>query len=96
MMSNIDRQRITAVQILEGLGYTFASGEWKAPAGAVASLVPEADAMHGQLVRRAHELGGFRLRSRSSWRSSTWSRPTKQSVGLKERYLAARARRAPD
>ena len=57
-MSNIDRQRITAVQILEGLGYTFAGGEWKAPAGTVASLVPEADAMHGQLVRRADDLAG--------------------------------------
>jgi hypothetical protein len=57
-MSNIDKQRIAAVQILEGLGYTFAGGDWKAPAGTVASIVPESDAMHAQLVRRADDLAG--------------------------------------
>jgi hypothetical protein len=58
IMSNIDRQRITAVQVLEGLGYTFAGGEWKAPAGTATSLVPEADAMHGRLVQRTDDLAG--------------------------------------
>ena len=52
MKSNIDRQRVTAAQILAGLGYVFVAGEWKAPAGIVASLVPEADAMHGRLSAR--------------------------------------------
>jgi len=55
---SIDRQRITAVQVLEGLGYAFVGGEWKAPAGTVTSLVPEADAMHGHLVQRADGLAG--------------------------------------
>src|SRR5262249_26436781 len=58
IMSNVDKQRITAVQVLEGLGYAFVGGEWKAPAGTVASLVPAADAMHGWLVRRADDLAG--------------------------------------
>ena len=58
VMSNIDKQRITAVQVLEGLGYTFAGGEWKAPAGTVASIVREADAMHGCLVKRTDDLAG--------------------------------------
>ena len=41
-----------------GLGYAFAGGEWKAPAGIVASLVPGADAMHGCVIRRADDLAG--------------------------------------
>ena len=57
-MSNIDKQRITAVQVLEELGYTFLGGERKAPPSSVASLLPEADALHGQLVRRADDLAG--------------------------------------
>jgi hypothetical protein len=36
----------------------FIAGEWRAPTGTVASPVPEADAMHGQLVRRADDLAG--------------------------------------
>jgi hypothetical protein len=32
-MTNIDKQRIAAVRTLEGLGFTFAGGEWKAPEG---------------------------------------------------------------
>jgi hypothetical protein len=58
IMSNVDKQRISAVQVLQGLGYTFAGGEWKAPAGTATPLVPEADAMHGRLVQRADDLAG--------------------------------------
>ena len=29
---NIDRQRISAVTVLEDLGYTFSEGRWQAPA----------------------------------------------------------------
>ena len=57
-MSNIDKQRISAVQVLEGLGYTFLGGEWKTPAGNAASLIPEADALHERLVQRADDLAG--------------------------------------
>ena len=31
-MSIVDRQRITAVQKLEDMGYTFSVGEWVPPA----------------------------------------------------------------
>jgi hypothetical protein len=55
---DVDKQRIAAVRTLGLLGYTFIGDEWKAPDGAVGSLVPEADAMHGCLVRRAHALVG--------------------------------------
>jgi hypothetical protein len=49
-MTNIDKQRITAVRVLEGLGYTFAAGEWKAPGAAAPSMVPSANTMHGLLM----------------------------------------------
>jgi hypothetical protein len=52
-MNNIDRQRVSAVRVLEGLGYTFVAGEWKAPDGAAQSLVPIADGMLACPIRRA-------------------------------------------
>jgi hypothetical protein len=57
-VSNIDKQRLAAVQKLEQLGYTFA-GEWMHPANdrSVAVLVPAVtDPMHALLVQRADEL----------------------------------------
>jgi hypothetical protein len=57
-MTNVDKQRIAAVQVLNALGNTFIGGEWKAPAGAAASLIPEADAMLALLMARTDELGG--------------------------------------
>jgi hypothetical protein len=57
-MSNIDKQRIAAVRVLEALGYMFDDG-WKAPAGAATSLVAEADAMYALLVLRADQIEGF-------------------------------------
>jgi hypothetical protein len=57
-MTNIDKQRITAVDVLNGIGYTFAGDRWKAPAGAASSILPEADAMFALLIARADELGG--------------------------------------
>jgi|SoiMethySBSTD1v2_1073268.scaffolds.fasta_scaffold461087_1 hypothetical protein len=61
-MSDIDRQRITAVRAMEALGYTFTGIEWKGPEGASAaapsSLVDQADAMHALLVLRADKLEG--------------------------------------
>ena len=57
-MTNIHKQRIAAVQILTMLGYNFVGGEWRAPAGTVASLVPEADAMFALLMGRADALMG--------------------------------------
>jgi hypothetical protein len=56
-MSNIDRQRISAVRLLESMGYVF-HDEWIAPAGTATPATTEADAMHALLVLRADELGG--------------------------------------
>ena len=51
-MSNIDKQRIAAVRKLECLGYTFADGDWHAPAGIAAPTPtsPQADAMRAVLT----------------------------------------------
>ena len=62
-MSNIDRQRITAVTKLRSLGYTFSLTEgWSPPAHATcafsASALAEADAMHALLLLRADKLEG--------------------------------------
>ena len=54
-MSNIDKQRITAVRTLVDMGYVFLD-EWIAPMGQTAPATAEADAMHALLVRRADEL----------------------------------------
>jgi len=57
----IDRQRISAVRTLEGLGFRYRDGEWLA-ADAVATAPPpsttEADAMYATLIRRADTLAG--------------------------------------
>jgi hypothetical protein len=55
----LDKQRIEAVRMLEGLGYAYQDGEWLPTV--VAPPVPvtaEADAMHGALMRRADALAG--------------------------------------
>jgi hypothetical protein len=51
-MTNIDKHRISAVRVLEALGYTFAADEWQGPATAAPSFIPSTDAMHGMLIRR--------------------------------------------
>ena len=56
-MSDIDRQRISAVKLLQNLGYAFQGGEWCGPAGG-APFTAEADAMHALLVERADALEG--------------------------------------
>jgi len=56
-MSNIDKQRITAVRTLEAMGYLFRD-EWIAPAGVTAPATAEADAMHVLLVLRADAIEG--------------------------------------
>jgi hypothetical protein len=55
-MSNVDKQRISAVHILEGLGYRFAAGTWQAPGDAASSLLFCADGMLSCLMQRADEL----------------------------------------
>jgi hypothetical protein len=57
---DIDRQRIAAVRALEALGYGYShrTGEWLPPAAPPLPLIPEADAMHGALMRRADALAG--------------------------------------
>ena len=57
-MSNIDRQRITAVKVLEAMGFTFAGGEWQPPGSPATVTMHEADAMHALLVQRADALEG--------------------------------------
>lgn len=60
-MSNIDRQRVAAVRKLEGMGYTFAAGDWMHPANDAVAL-----ALHALLVARADALMGKRANSRTS------------------------------
>ena len=58
----IDKQRITAVAMLEELGYSYHDGEWVRTASAHISpplpLIAEADALHGALMGRAGALEG--------------------------------------
>jgi hypothetical protein len=57
-MSNIDRQRITAVQTLEAMGFRFTAGEWQPPGSPPPANMSEADTMHAILVQRADALDG--------------------------------------
>jgi len=83
-MSDIDRQRISGVKLLEGLGYAFRGGEWHAPAAASEAFLAEADAMHALLVTG---LAPWKARSRTRRRRPNSSpsrrplRPTRPSVG---------------
>ena len=61
-MSNIDCQRISAVKLLEGLGYVFRASEWHGPPAGL-DVTPEADLMHGMLITRADALEGFSANS---------------------------------
>jgi len=58
LISEIDRQRITAVKVLDALGYTFADGEWHPPSEMTVSAMQESDRMHALLVERADALDG--------------------------------------
>ena len=58
-MSGIDKQRIAAVRILEGMGFTFDGSTWHPPLTKPASsLTGAADTLHALLVRRADDLSG--------------------------------------
>ena len=55
-MSGIDKQRIAAVRILEGMGFTFDGSTWHPPLTKPASsLTGAADTLHALLVRRADD-----------------------------------------
>ena len=56
-MSTIERQRVAAVRKLEAMGYTFAAGDWMAPANDAAAPAIT-DALHALLVARADKLMG--------------------------------------
>jgi hypothetical protein len=58
---DIDRQRISAVRMLEALGFRCRNGEWLADDSYTMTLpfTAEADAMHAALVRRADVLEGY-------------------------------------
>ena len=43
-------QRLSAVRILESLGYSFFGSEWRQPSTGDANLAPEADELHALLV----------------------------------------------
>ena len=56
-MSTIDKQRVAAVRKLEGMGYTFADGDWMHPANdAVGPAIT--DHLHAELVKLADDLAG--------------------------------------
>jgi len=55
-MSDIDRQRISDVKLLESLGYSFRGED---PPATAEPFTAEADAMHALLVTRADTLEGF-------------------------------------
>src|SRR5262249_49653599 len=56
-VSNIDRQRISAVRKLEQLGYRFAGDDWMHPANDAAAITPTiSDELHALLVKRADDL----------------------------------------
>jgi hypothetical protein len=57
-MSMIDKERITAVGVLRGMGFEFRNGAWVAPSHSGADLTAEADRLHALLVQRADEIGG--------------------------------------
>lgn len=58
-MSDIDRQRISAVRVLEGMGYVFRANAWSPPpASPVSPIVAEADALHGILMELADKMAG--------------------------------------
>ena len=56
-MSMIDKQRVAVVSKLEGMGYTFAAGDWVQPANDAAAPAIT-DALHALLVARADALMG--------------------------------------
>jgi hypothetical protein len=60
-MSEVDRQRVSAVRTLEALGYAYrGAGQCVGPAStsAAAGIAPEADKMLALLMQRADELEG--------------------------------------
>ena len=55
-MSEIDRQRVSAVRVLEATGHSYREGRWQKVGGLL--HWPEADAMHSLLIQRADVLIG--------------------------------------
>jgi len=53
----IDRQRISAVQLLQSLGYGFDGVDWTTPPSHQPAQ-PESDAMHAKLVERCDQPAG--------------------------------------
>ena len=55
-MGEIDRKRVTAVKVLEGMGCRFDGQTWYAPHDP--APWPEADALHALLMDRVEALAG--------------------------------------
>jgi hypothetical protein len=60
-MSFIDRKRITAVEALEALGFTFDGTRWQPSAAGLGTPAHDRDAMLGLMHLRAEEDGHRRL-----------------------------------
>ena len=96
-MGEVDRQRISAVGVLEGLRYTYRDGEgWKPPRSE--SAWREADELHTLLLKRADRLSGVfsGTRDATEHRSSRLSRPTRRSAGPTERSRREGMSAVPD
>jgi hypothetical protein len=82
-MSNIDRQRVTAVRTLQMMGYVFRDGGWVLPPTVGASTA-EADRLHALLIHRADQLDGCiegRRKPKNLERLPKLSKPTKRCAG---------------
>jgi hypothetical protein len=61
VMSDIDRQRYAAVQLLRLLGYVWRAGEWASvhkPVGVPADFLAAADALHDEIAEQCEDLAG--------------------------------------
>lgn len=54
---SIDKQRISAVSLLESLGHRWDGAQWVSPVS-LENMTSQSDAMHALLMDRAHSLAG--------------------------------------
>jgi hypothetical protein len=60
-MSDIDRQRISGVKLLESLGYTFRGGEWQRPSAVAEAFTAEKNQLTYCGLFRLDSCNNFRL-----------------------------------
>jgi hypothetical protein len=84
-MGEVDRQRLSAVRTLEGLGYTYRDGEgWKPPPARDQWI--EADVLYNLLTIRADHLAD----------RSQWSREATEHRTITRALWAYKSKRWPD